>query len=92
MTREQLIEKKEQLLKSLDEVQESLNKIDKIVYGGKLKKSIQLLKEVLDHLPYPTIEVECEECRVDYDLDLETVIDGLENLYRMEFKKYEQEY
>ena len=87
VTREQLIKKKEQLLKSLDEVQTSLNKFDEIVYGGKLKKSIELLKEVLDYLTYPTINVECEECGVSMEVDLDWIIDELENLYRMEFKR-----
>lgn len=87
VTREQLIKKKEQLLKSLDEIQTSLNKFDEIVYGGKLKKSIELLKEVLDYLTYPTINVECEECGVSMEVDLDWIIDELENLYRMEFKR-----
>ena len=87
ITREQLIKKKEQLLKSLDEVQTSLNKFDEIVYGGKLKKSIELLKEVLDYLTYPTINVECEECGVSMEVDLDWIIDEFENLYRMEFKR-----
>ena len=87
VTREQLIKKKEQLLKSLDEVQTSLNKFDEIVYSGKLKKSIELLKEVLDYLTYPTINVECEECGVSMEVDLDWIIDELENLYRMEFKR-----
>ena len=87
VTREQLIKKKEQLLKSLDEIQTSLNKFDEIVYGGKLKKSIELLKEVLDYLTYPTIEVVCEECSVGFNLDLDYVIVELERLYGREFKK-----
>lgn len=87
VTREQLIKKKEQLLKSLDEVQTSLNKFDEIVYGGKLKKSIELLKEVLDYLIYPTIDVVCEDCGVEFDLDLDYVIVELERLYGREFKK-----
>ena len=86
ITREQLIKKKEQLLKSLDEVQTSLNKFDEIVYSGKLKKSIELLKEVLDYLTYPTINVECEECGCNIEVDLDIIIDELENLCRMEFK------
>ena len=86
MTREQLIQKKEELLKSLDEVQESLNKFDKIVYGGKLKKAIELLKEIPYYLPYPTITVECEDCGVDFELDFEAIIDELEKIYRKEFK------
>lgn len=87
VTRERLIKKKEQLLKSLDEVQTSLNKFDEIVYGGKLKKSIELLKEVLDYLIYPTIDVVCEDCGVEFDLDLDYVIVELERLYGREFKK-----
>ena len=86
VTREQLIKKKEQLLKSLDEIQTSLNRFDEVVYGGKLKKSIELLKEVLDYLSYPTLNVECEECGTDNEIDLEIVIDELEYLYRREFK------
>ena len=86
VTREQLIKKKEQLLKSLDEIQTSLNKFDEMVYGGKLKKSIELLKEVLDYLTYPTINIECEECDCSIEVDLDYVIDELENLCRMEFK------
>ena len=86
VTREQLMKKKEQLLKSLDEVQASLNKFDELVYGGKLKKSIELLKEVLDYLSYPTLNVGCEECGMDNEVDLEIVIDELEMLYKREFK------
>ena len=87
MTKEELMQKKARLLKSLDEVQASLNKLDEEIYGGKLKKSIELLEEVLDYLAYPTINVECEECGVNVEVDLEVVIEELENLYRMEFKK-----
>ena len=87
VTREQLIKKKEQLLKSLDEIQTSLNKFDEIVYGGKFKKSIELLKEVLDYLTYPSINIECEECGASVEVDLDWIIDELENLYRMEFKR-----
>ena len=87
VTREQLIKKKEQLLKTLDEIQTSLNKFDEIVYSGKLKKSIELLKEVLDYLTYPTINIECEECDCTIEVDLEYVIEELENLCRMEFKR-----
>lgn len=85
VTREQLIEKKEQLLKSLDEVTKSLDLLDSIVYKGKFEKAIHLLEEVLDYLAYPTINVECEECSVNIEVDLELVIDELKNLCRMEF-------
>ena len=87
VTKEQLMKKKEQLLKSLDEVTKSLNHFDEIVYRGKFEKAIRLLKEVLDYLSYPTITIECEECECSNEVDLEYVIDELENLYRMEFKR-----
>ena len=87
VTREELMKKKEQLLKSLDEIQTSLNKFDEIVYGGKLKKSIDLLKEVLDYLAYPTLEIVCEDCGVEFEVDLDYIIVELERLYGREFKK-----
>lgn len=87
VTREQLIKKKEQLLKSLDEVTKSLNRLDEIVYKGKFEKAIHLLKEVLDYLTYPTINVECEECGVSIEVELDTVIYELEKLYRLEFEE-----
>lgn len=86
VTREQLIKKKEQLLKSLDEVTNSINRFDEIIYKGKLEKAIRLLKEVLDYLTYPTIYIECEECNCGNEVDLDCVINELENLCRMEFK------
>ncbi len=85
-TREQLMKKKEELLKNLDEVTKSLNRFDEIVYKGKFEKAIHLLKEVLDYLAYPTINIECEECGCTNAIDLDYVIDELENLCRMEFK------
>ena len=87
VTKEQLIKKKEQLLKSLDEVTKSLDRFDEIVYKGKFEKAIHLLKEVLDYLTYPTINIECEECDCTIEVDLEYVIEELENLCRMEFKR-----
>ena len=86
VTREQLMKKKEQLLKSLDEVTKSLDRFDEIVYKGKFEKAIHLLKEVLNYLSYPTITIECEECECNNEVDLEYIIDGLENLYKEEFK------
>lgn len=44
------------------------------------------MKEVLDYLTYPTINIECEECDCTIEVDLEYVIEELENLCRMEFK------
>ena len=87
VTREQLVKKKEQLLKSLDEVTKTLKHLDKMVYKGKFEKAIYLLKEVLDYLVYPTINIECEECGVNIEVELDTVIYELENLCRLEFKE-----
>ena len=89
VTREQLVKKKEQLLKSLDEVTKTLKHLDKMVYKGKFEKAIYLLKEVLDYLVFPTINVECEECGVNIEVELDTVIYELENLCRLEFKENE---
>ena len=89
VTREQLVKKKEQLLKSLDEVTKTLKHLDKMVYKGKFEKAIYLLKEVLDYLVYPTINIECEECGVNIEVELDTVIYELENLCRLEFKENE---
>ena len=86
VTREQLMKKKEQLLKSLDEVTKSLNRFDEIIYKGKFEKAIDLLKEVLGYLTYPTISIECDECEANIEVDLDYVIDELEKLCRMEFK------
>ena len=91
VTREQLVKKKEQLLKSLDEVTKTLKHLDKMVYKGKFEKAIYLLKEVLDYLVFPTINVECEECGVDIEVELDTVIYELENLCRLEFEESEEE-
>lgn len=87
VTREQLVKKKEQLLKSLDEVTKTLKDLDKIVYREKFEKAIYLLKEVLDYLVFPTINVECEECGVNIEVELDTVIYELENLCRLEFEE-----
>lgn len=89
VTREQLVKKKEQLLKSLDEVTKTLKHLDKVVYKGKFEKAIYLLKEVLDYLVEPTINVECEECGVSIEVELDTVIYELENLCRLEFEENE---
>mgnify|MGYP003442994349 FL=1 len=43
MTRQQLIQQRDNLKKRLDEVQEQLNKFDTEVYGGKMAKAIKLL-------------------------------------------------
>ena len=87
VTREQLVKKKEQLLKSLDEVTKTLKHLDKMVYKGKFERAIYLLKEVLDYLVFPTINVECEECGVSIEVELDTVIYELENLCKLEFKE-----
>ena len=89
VTREQLVKKKEQLLKSLDEVTKTLKHLDKMVYKGKFEKAIYLLKEVLDYLVFPTINIECEECGMNIEVELDTIIYELENLCRLEFKENE---
>ena len=85
MTRQQLMEQRDNLKKKLDEVQDQLNKFDTEVYGGKMEKAIKLLGECLDYLNYPTVPLECPECNRPIDIDLDEVIDGLQTLYREEF-------
>jgi len=85
-TRAELEKQKESLTAKLKEVTDRLNKIDETVYKGKFEKAIHLLKEVLDYLVYPTVNIECEDCGCTNAIDLEYVIDELENLCRMEFK------
>lgn len=87
VTREQLMKKKEQLLKSLDEVTKSLDRFDEIVYKGKFEKAIKLLGECLDYLNCPTVPLECPDCEVSFDIDLDEIIEGLQRLYREEFGK-----
>ena len=62
MTRQQLMQQRDNLKKRLDEVQEQLNKFDTEVYGGKMAKAIKLLGECLDYLNYPTVPLKCPEC------------------------------
>lgn len=86
MTRQQLMQQRDNLKKRLDEVQEQLNKFDTEVYGGKMKKAIKLLSECLDYLNYPTVPLSCPDSKetvIEFDLD--EVIDGLQTLYREEF-------
>ena len=85
MTRQQLMQQRDNLKKRLDEVQEQLNKFDTEVYGGKMAKAIKLLGECLDYLNYPTVPLRCPECDRDIDIDLDEIIDGLQTLYREEF-------
>lgn len=85
MTRQQLMQQRDNLKKRLDEVQEQLNKFDTEVYGGKMAKAIKLLGECLDYLNYPTIPLDCPECETSFDIDLDEVIEGLQRLYREEF-------
>lgn len=85
MTRQQLMQQRDNLKKKLDEVQEQLNKFDTKVYGGKMAKAITLLGECLDYLNYPTVPLRCPDCEVNIDFDLDEVIDGLQTLYREEF-------
>jgi hypothetical protein len=86
MTRQQLMEQRDNLKKKLDEVQEQLNKFDTEVYGGKMAKAIKLLSECLDYLNYPTVPLNypnCADTVIEFDLD--EIIDGLKTLYREEF-------
>lgn len=85
MTRQQLMQQRDNLKKKLDEVQEQLNKFDIEVYGGKMAKAIKLLSECLDYLNYPTVPLECPDCEASFDIDLDEVIDRLQVLYREEF-------
>lgn len=85
MTRQELMQKRDNLKKKLDEVQEELNNFDTEVYGGKMAKAIKLLGECLDYLNYPTVPLECPECEREIDIDLDEIIDGLQTLYREEF-------
>lgn len=85
MTRQQLMQQRDNLKKKLNEVQEQLDKFDTEVYGGKMAKAIKLLGECLDYLNYPTVPLKCLECEREIDVDLDEVIDGLQTLYREEF-------
>lgn len=89
LTREQLMKKKEQLEKSLNEVTKTLEHLDRIAYKGKFEKAIYLLKELLDYLVFPTITVKCKECDMNTEVELDTVIRGLEKLCGLEFKENE---
>lgn len=85
-TREELIKQRDNLTARLREVTDRLNKFDETIYKGKFGKAIDLLKEVLDYLSYPTVDIECEDCGAMLAVDLDIIIDGLENLYRGEFE------
>ena len=89
VTREQLIKKKEQLERSLNEVMKTLDHLDRIAYKGKFEKAIFLLKELLDYLVFPAITIECNECGETIEVELDTVISELENLCRLTFKENE---
>lgn len=85
MTREQLMQQRDNLKKRLNEVQEQLNKFDTEVYGGKMAKAIKLLNECRDYLNYPTVPLNCPDCERGIEIDLDEVIEGLQILYREEF-------
>jgi hypothetical protein len=85
MTRQELMQKRDNLKKKLDEVQEQLNNFDTKVYGGKMAKAITLLEECLNYLSYPTVPLECPDCEVSFDIDLDEIIEGLKILHREEF-------
>lgn len=85
LTRQQLMEQRDNLKKKLNEVQEQLNNFDTEIYGGKMAKAIKLLSECLDYLSYPTVPLNCPDCEKGIDVDLDNVIEGLQILYREEF-------
>ena len=85
MTRQQLMQQRDNLKKRLNEVQEQLDKFDTEVYGGKMEKAIKLLDECFDYLNYPIVPLRCPECDKPIDIDLDEIIDGLQTLYREEF-------
>ena len=85
MTRQQLMEQRDNLKKKLNEVQEQLNNFDIKVYGGKMAKAIKLLSECLEYLSYPTVPLKCSECEKPIEIDLDEVIEGLRILYTEEF-------
>lgn len=87
LTREQLIKKKEQLERSLNEVMKTLDPLDRIVYKGKIEKAIFLLRELLDYLVFHIITVECDECGETIEVELDTVIYELENYVDWLLKK-----
>ena len=89
LTREQLIKKKEQLERSLNEVMKTLDHLDRIAYKGKFEKAIFLLKELLDYLVFPVITIECNECGETIEVELDTVICELEKLCKLAFKENE---
>lgn len=84
-TREELIRQKDNLTVKLKEVTDQLNKLDKAICKEKFDNTLNLLKEILDYLDYPTINIECEECGEMLEVEFDTIIDGFENLYREEF-------
>lgn len=84
-TRAELERQKESLTAKLKEVTDQLEKYDETIYKGKFEKAIMLLQEVEGYLNYPTIEIECEDCGVRFDIDLADIIDRLKMLHREEF-------
>lgn len=85
MTRAELEKQKESLTAKLKEVTDRLEKIDETIYKSRFEKAIMFLQEVEGYLNYPTIEIECEDCGVRFDIDLADIIDRLKMLYREEF-------
>ena len=84
MTKQQLIEQKENLKKKLDEIQKQLDRLDAEVYGGKMAKAIKLLLECLDYLNCSVVSLHCPDCGIT-EFGLEEIIEGLERLYKEEF-------
>lgn len=84
-TRAELERQKESLTAKLKEVTDRLEKFDETIYKGKFEKAIILLQEIEDYLNYPTIEIECDDCGANLEIELADFIDRLKMLYRGEF-------
>ena len=84
-TRAELERQKESLTAKLKEVTDRLEKFDETIYRGKFEKAIVLLQEVESYLNYPIIEIDCDDCGANLEIDLIDFIDKLKKLYREEF-------
>ena len=84
-TRAELERQKESLTAKLKEVTNRLEKFDETIYKGKFEKAIVLLQEVESYLNYPIIEVDCDECGTNFEIELTDIIQKLKMLYREEF-------
>lgn len=86
-TKAELERQKESLTAKLKEVTNRLEKFDETIYKGKFEKAIVLLQEVESYLNYPTIEIDCDECGANLEIELADIINKLKILYREEFDR-----